>query len=551
MRNFILSVVVFLLACSNTSAQEQLLVMEGCSMHSKLLNKEVKYSVCLPGEYYDNDKKSYPVTYLLHGLGDDHSGWLEYGAPDIFLKRNIENGNSAPMILIMPDAFNTYYVNDYAGTFLYEDMFIKELVPHIDSVFRTINNSGNRALVGYSMGGFGAMMLHIKHPDIFGCTVPLSMSVRTDEQYMTEDASGWDGQWGRLFGRPGLKGSDRITDYYRKNSPFHIFPTLTSAEKSRLKIFMLNGDDEGTLCRSNEELHILMTKLGVPHEYRVVNGGHSFRVWRDAMPYALRYISDFFNSREYAGDYVVKKSLSIIPGGDMTKLNSVENPSPTFNQLKITDEVSEITANSQITGVFVPGYYKGSNRQYPIIMIHGKFDSTQQYQIANKIYSHKQVIDNCPVIVAFFSAENIEEITDIFKRLEDVARIRDGRKYRSLICSGGDGYETLKIATGAFPVNVVALFNNQINHREAESVVNTFDKEMLSRLRIFIDTPDKGNFIEGNGAMHMLLRDIDHNHEYRVRESLKYSSGSEFDNFNWMIEGINEPLDYIILNFHG
>ena len=75
------------------------------------------------------------------------------------------------------------------------DMFVQELVPHVDKSFRTIADRAHRALTGYSMGGFGAMILAEKHPELFSCSAPLSMSFRTDAQYMTESGSGWDGQW--------------------------------------------------------------------------------------------------------------------------------------------------------------------------------------------------------------------------------------------------------------------------------------------------------------------------------------------------------------------
>lgn len=552
MRQLIIVVFILLLINGNASAQEKLLVMEGCQMHSNILNKEIRYSVCLPEEYYNNLKQTYPVTYLLHGYGDDYTGWLEYGAADILLKRNIENGNAAPMILIIPDGFNTYYVNDYAGTFLYQDMFIKELVPHIDSVFRTIKDGRHRGLIGYSMGGFGAMMLHLKYPDVFGCTVPLSMSVRTDEQYMTEDASGWDDQWGRLFGAPGMIGENRITDYYKKNSPFHVLTSMNVAEKNRLKIFMLNGDDEETLCRSNEELHILMHQFGIPHEYRVVNGGHSFKVWREAMPYAMRFISDYFNGRDYAGDIKVSETGASMSSPNINISDSEPTSGRPFNAIKIpTDQTGNLHKNG-ITDIFVPADYDISNRKYPIIMIMGELDSIQRLKTAEKLYNHELVKDNCPVIVAFISSGYRERIPDIFKDIEVVARVRSGRKYRSLISLGGNGYKTLEMATSGFPVNVVVLTDSEINRTEAESFISKAEKEALNRLRIYIDNHDKSGFAEGNGTLHMLLRDIEHNHEYRVREGIHDSDGltSGEKEFEWISNGLKEALDYVIINFH-
>ena len=260
--------IVLLLNFSKGFAQENLRIIEGLSIESEILGQAVKYSIILPEEYHTT-KKSYPVVYLLHGLGDDESSWLEYGRVNQYTDGAVKQGEIQPMIYVMPQGFRNYYVNDYAGTFLYEDMFIDELVPFIDNTYRTIPDRDHRATMGYSMGGYGALILPLKHPEVFTISVPLSISVRTDQQYKTEDASGWDDQWGRLFGGVGETGENRITDYYKQHSPFHIFKAPNLTKFSDLKLYIDNGDDEYTLCRSNEELHVLLRDRNFPHEFRV------------------------------------------------------------------------------------------------------------------------------------------------------------------------------------------------------------------------------------------------------------------------------------------
>ena len=138
----------------NSFATLGLRIRESMVMHSLVLKQDVHFSVCLPKEYYDS-KKSYPVVYLLHGLGDNETSWLEYGQISQYADKAVEDEETKPMIFVMPEAFRTYYVNDYKGAFLYQDMFVKELVPYIDSLFRTIADRQHRAVMGYSMGGFG------------------------------------------------------------------------------------------------------------------------------------------------------------------------------------------------------------------------------------------------------------------------------------------------------------------------------------------------------------------------------------------------------------
>ncbi len=545
--------ITLIIAMWQTSAQSQLLVMESMSFYSKILGQEVHYSVCLPPDYYADTHISYPVNYLLHGLGDDETGWLEYGSIWSLSVRAIREGDAIPMIYIMPEAFRSYYVNDYAGTFMYEDMFVRELVPTIDSIFRTKREAGHRALTGYSMGGFGAMMLHLKHPEVFGTTVPLSMSVRTDEQYMTEEASGWDEQWGRLFGKPGLRGKDRITDYYRSNSPFHVISSLTPAQKQQLKIYMLNGDDEETLCRSNEELHILMNRLELPHEYRVVNGGHSFRVWRNAMTNALRFISDSFEGKPFRGDKVEKntKAAKVMETTRLSDADEVghiiagkEEKYPKLNTPECVNHfVSMDLTNGKISGVqsvYVPAEYAISNRNYPIIFISGDHDSLPQAAIASLIFEHPSVLDNCPLILVFLPSD--QEIAGLYDELQQKLRIRSGNKYRSLISLGGDGVRALRQTSKKFPINTIVLSDNSLSRENAQTIFRDNGDGLSGKVRLFIDYPAKGRYAEGNGALHMLLRDREHWHEYRVREGK--------GGFEWMCGGLEEPLEYIIVNFH-
>ena len=234
-----------IIAC-NSFASPGLRIMESMVMHSRILNQDVHFSVCLPKTYY-HSKQSFPVVYLLHGLGDDETSWLEYGQISQYADKSVADGEIKPMIFVMPEGFRTYYVNDYKGTFLYQDMFVKELVPHIDSLFRSLADKKHRALMGYSMGGYGALILPAKNPEVFKTGVVLSMSFRTDEQYMNESQDGWNSQWGSIFGGVGTSGTARLTDYFKTNSPFHFFDKPGDPSLSGQNYFFDCGDDEESL----------------------------------------------------------------------------------------------------------------------------------------------------------------------------------------------------------------------------------------------------------------------------------------------------------------
>ncbi|MEO9475721.1 MAG: alpha/beta hydrolase-fold protein [Cyclobacteriaceae bacterium] len=266
-------------------------------LESKILKRSLDYAVLLP-DGYDVSTDTYPVVYLLHGYGDDETAWYQGGG----LRYNVDKNEdvAVPMIYVMPQGFNTYYINKYNGKFPYMDMFVKELVPTIDSLFRTKKNKTQRAVMGYSMGGYGALILPVMNPDVFSVSIPLSMSFRTRDQYLEETQGAFDIQWAPNFGpRVGASGESRFSDYYKEHSPFYFFDTDEISRFDGLKILIDCGDDEESLSKTNNEMHVLLRDHNIAHEYRVRSGAHSWNYWKEAYPEALAFISDAVQQFEY------------------------------------------------------------------------------------------------------------------------------------------------------------------------------------------------------------------------------------------------------------
>lgn len=266
------------------------------TMHSDILGQTIRYSIYLPADYTTATDKRYGVVYLLHGYGDNHGSWNDQWLHITTLIDSKEAaGEISPMIYVMPQGFNSYYVNRYDGSFDYMDMFAEELVPYIDRTYRTRADRSSRAVAGYSMGGFGAMILPSKHAELFSVSIPLSMSFRTDEQYMSESQDGWNQQWGSIFGGYGMSGEGRLTDYYKEHCPFYFFNEQSAASFSDIAYYLDCGDDEEQLLIANDRLHRQMRELGIAHEYRVRNGAHTSDYWHDAMREGLEFIECRFN----------------------------------------------------------------------------------------------------------------------------------------------------------------------------------------------------------------------------------------------------------------
>lgn len=265
------------------------------ALQSKILGRAVNFDILLPADYLSEPDKRYPVVYMCHGYGDNNKSWNDKWLKVEEKVNSLEAEGLEPMIYVFPNAFKSYYVNRYTGKFNYMDMFIEELIPYIDKTYRTIPDREHRATVGYSMGGFGACVLPEKHPETFLVSVPLSMSFRTDAQYMTESQDGWNGQWGSIFGGEGLSGEGRLTDYYKAHCPLHQFTAENHDQLSKVRWFLHCGDDEEQLLIANDDLHVMMRDNGYDHEYRVADGAHTGGYWRACLNEVLPYIQFCFN----------------------------------------------------------------------------------------------------------------------------------------------------------------------------------------------------------------------------------------------------------------
>lgn len=279
-----------------TRYQTDLVVRSNC------LKRNILYSVFLPADYETATDKRYDVVYLLHGLGDDHGSWNgKYMHISTTLQQLENRGTIAPKIYVMPQGFNSYYVNAYDGSFDYMDFFVEEFIPFIDGNYRTIAERGHRAIAGYSMGGFGAMVMAAKNPDLFIATIPLSMSLCQYERYTTEasNSDGWDKQWGWIFGGVGSKGDARITDYYKEHCPYYYFTEASAPSFAKMHWWLDCGDDEQQLLIANDRVHRQMRDLGIKHEFRVRNGAHTTDYWRSAMESALPWLETLLDGGQY------------------------------------------------------------------------------------------------------------------------------------------------------------------------------------------------------------------------------------------------------------
>jgi S-formylglutathione hydrolase FrmB len=174
---------LLLLAFHAIAGQEGRLVHE--TVYGKSLEHNVtgddadrKVSIYLPPSYDTAPNRRYPVLYLLHGIGDTDAeftvAWKnqnpEWGTLQALMNHGIAEGKLHELIVVMPDErtkmMGSFYTNSSA-TGNWEDFTTSELVRYVDQKFRTLNTAESRGLAGHSMGGYGAIKLGMKHPNVF------------------------------------------------------------------------------------------------------------------------------------------------------------------------------------------------------------------------------------------------------------------------------------------------------------------------------------------------------------------------------------------------
>lgn len=467
---------------------------EDVSVSSKCLGKTVGFNILLPSDYLTSKDKRYPVVYMLHGFGDNRKSWNDQYLRVESKIEELEGNGLQSMIYVFPDGYNSYYSNTYDGSFKYMDMFIDELVPYIDKVYRTIPDRQHRAVVGYSMGGFGAMVLPMKNPDVFGISVPLSMSFRTDEQYMTEGPqSGWDGQWGRIFGGIGLSGKDRLTDYYKSHCPFYQYVPENFETLSEVNLFLHCGDDEEQLLIANDDLHVQLRDYGYEHEYRVADGGHTSIYWRNSLDEVLPYIQFVMEGGKDWNDDVAQGTMPDVSLND--------------DGMYVSDSaVSEVPTNVNV----IYFAYRGLDRKDAV-------------NIVSIIAGTGGKTDSFAVVPCDLTVRNIVEWVDYIETSYGFGTDVSKRSVVAVEDSGEEVYEKQAMFSSLF-------FDN------ASLPLDRI--EVFSDKFYYIGQTDDGACYKGSGLLYKACKSSSADFQYRVRNG----SGERMAD---MYSGVREMTSFI------
>ena len=234
---------------------------------SPALGKMIAANIVLPeGDF----APPFPVFYLLHGLGDDHTVWMRRTS----IERYVQN---LPLMVVMPDSGRGFYTDAKEGM-AWETSIVRDLMNFVDSRFQTIANREGRVLGGLSMGGYGAAKLALKYPEKFCSAVSHSGALHFGHE---TDTSRYDpamvAEWRRVLGDDPVNGPDDLYALAERCDP-----------KNRPALRIDCGVND-FLIEHNRAFHARLTQIAVPHEYEEFSGAHTWDYWDDHVQDAIAF----------------------------------------------------------------------------------------------------------------------------------------------------------------------------------------------------------------------------------------------------------------------
>ncbi len=235
--------------------------MQDVTFFSVSLQRQMPYRVVLPANYSNMGRKL-PTLYLLHGGGGGFRDWTNYSD----VAQYAANG----VILVMPEGNESYYVNSTTKPQdRYEDYIVKDLITDVEQKFPAAQTRDERAIVGISMGGFGAIVLGLKHPELFAFVGGMSPAIDVPTRpFSIKRISQWR-RFRSIFG-------SWNGQHQRENDPYVL---ARSADVTKTPYFFLSCGDKEGLLPANRKFDSLLQQHHFQHEFHVVPGGHDWNQW--------------------------------------------------------------------------------------------------------------------------------------------------------------------------------------------------------------------------------------------------------------------------------
>lgn len=259
------------------------------SLPSRILSRSVPYCVVLPSSFDVNKSRHYSVLYFLHGLGDNEQFFVHSGAWNL-TEDMCEKGELKEFLIVTPEGGASFYINSKDGKDRYEDFLLQEFFSFIEKRYRVAPGRGHRSIAGISMGGYGALHLAFRHPELF-------VSVSAHSAALIEKLPAFLGPApnsprSRVLGA--VFGSPPDAAFWERNSPIALART---ANLAGLKIYFDCGDqDDYGFDAGATALDKVLTARHIAHEFHIYAGRHDAGYFAEHLPALLLFASHAFSN---------------------------------------------------------------------------------------------------------------------------------------------------------------------------------------------------------------------------------------------------------------
>jgi S-formylglutathione hydrolase FrmB len=250
---------------------------------SKLVNAALPYRVILPAHYAspEQEKQRYPVLYLLHGFTGHYDNWTA-------MTKLAGYASAYKFIIVTPEGNNGWYTDSASvPANKYESYILQELLPDVQSRYRTLESREGRAIAGLSMGGYGALKFGVKHPEMFAFAASLSGALGAaiwTENDLRDFGTALPRSIMETFGPAG-------SETRAANDLMKIVREFPAARLNQLPYFYLDCGTEDALLPFSRSLADLLRERKIPHEYRQLPGNHNWAYWDSQVREVLRLAS--------------------------------------------------------------------------------------------------------------------------------------------------------------------------------------------------------------------------------------------------------------------
>ncbi len=259
------------------------------SLPSKILANAVKYCMVLPPSYDPDKTRKFPILYFFHGLGDNEQMFIHGGGFNL-VQDLWERGQIGEFLIATPNADASFYINSRDGQVRYEDFLVQEFMPGIENRYRVASGRKNRGVAGVSMGGYGALHLAFRHPQLFSAVSAHSPAIVDKLPAFTAPTAGGSVR-SRVLGA--TFGSPPDPAFWDRNSPLTL---ARAANLFAMKIYFDCGDEDDFGFESGATaLDKILASRKIAHEAHIYPGRHDWQYFAEHLPESLEFHSRVFS----------------------------------------------------------------------------------------------------------------------------------------------------------------------------------------------------------------------------------------------------------------